>query len=202
MATKKPKQVVRLKDEEFTPYGLRVLNQLRQQLDEEVKNEPVARRLIKKAFMDRIANWCIGLLLVFTTTQVVAQDTLQQEPYGVAMEMVAQAQDEQPDTGESSGFPWDKLGIALVAVFELVVRLKPTGKDWSILSRIAGIIEWLIPNRASAAAVHRQKLNESIKPPEGKEQVEQGKWIGGKVWHRIKNAWSTKDPDDAYPQQD
>ena len=58
---------------------------------------------------------------------------------------------------------------ALLAIYELVVRVVPTAKDWSWLSTIIRIIGWIVPNKSKnngqfdVMDVDRDKLKERRK---------------------------------------
>jgi hypothetical protein len=53
-----------------------------------------------------------------------------------------------------NGITWQEIALALVAVFEIVVRLTPTDKDNTILAKIIWVLNKVIPNNKSKGGTH------------------------------------------------
>lgn len=49
---------------------------------------------------------------------------------------------------------WQEIVLAIVALFEVVVRLTPTEKDNTILAKIIWVLNKLIPNRKKNGNIH------------------------------------------------
>ena len=52
------------------------------------------------------------------------------------------------------GITWQEIALALIGVFEIIVRLTPTDKDTSILAKIVWVINKLIPNNKKRGGTH------------------------------------------------
>lgn len=44
--------------------------------------------------------------------------------------------------------------LAVGAIWELIFRVKPTQKDWSLINFLAKIIDYFIKNKKSSGGVH------------------------------------------------
>ena len=49
---------------------------------------------------------------------------------------------------------WQEIVLALVAVFEVVVRITPTDKDNTILGKILWLLNKIIPNNTKNGGTH------------------------------------------------
>lgn len=208
------KPIVRAKKEELLPYILRKINQIGQEVKNESKDYPQMKELLKREVAQRVANWCLALLLtvsglcsasvalagaqeITTATADTAQlrheagDETSTEVDAISPYRYAVAVDHPGSPAlPFEELPWAQIGGLLVAAWELIARLKPTGKDWSLISRLAGIIEALIPNNASQQALMRDvereaDLREDARSMDNVDTKVKGKWIGGKLWKRL-----------------
>ena len=49
---------------------------------------------------------------------------------------------------------WQEIALAIVALFEVIVRLTPTEKDNTILAKIIWVLNKIIPNRKKKGNTH------------------------------------------------
>lgn len=204
------KPIVRGKKEELLPYILRKINQIGQEVKNESKDFPKMKELLKREVAQRVVNWCLvfcicGGLVGCIPAGASPLDSTQEQGLYAPDTTVSTAVDGEVasipqyyQVGENpaepaSEVPWAQVGAFLVAVWEVVVRLKPTVKDWSLVSRIAGILEFILPNRASDNALERDERRVDQESLESKrmqdtEMVTKAKWIGGRLWRRVVKA--------------
>jgi len=49
---------------------------------------------------------------------------------------------------------WQEIVLAVVGIFEIIVRLTPSEKDNTILAKIIWVLNRLIPNRTKTGGTH------------------------------------------------
>lgn len=64
---------------------------------------------------------------------------------------------------------WVVIAMLVVAVLELVLRIIPTGKNWSIIDNVKRVIEALIPNNAYTDEYNSKSVYKTTKVVNGKE---------------------------------
>lgn len=61
---------------------------------------------------------------------------------------------EQSEGGFFSSFDFSKMILFAFGIFELVVRLYPTEKNYSILSIVNSIVNYIVPNKKKQGGTH------------------------------------------------
>lgn len=53
--------------------------------------------------------------------------------------------------------------VVLTGLYELLVRVVPTAKSWSILSFVMNLINWILPNKSAATYTVKNNVTGEIK---------------------------------------
>jgi hypothetical protein len=155
------------KDESTVEYVQRIIEQLGRNVVEDPDTNDNDKKHVKQAAKQALGQWSIigGLVLFFMSMSalVLAGD-------GTAIVLPAINYVEI-------------IGIVVVAVYEVLVRLKPTSKDWSIISLLAFVIETFIPNRGPV--VNKKDIEERAPGLVKDDERIETKWVGGRLWGRL-----------------